>query len=318
MIDSFVGSWKVLLATPRSGKKEVDADHPLRLVYGATDNGEALFFSITEAKPGLPDLSNVVGVERGVRKIDGKWTLSLTLRDPRFQDVFMRLCEDLARRSATAVSELQAMNYFLAGVAEWKQLLRNPLDDRLSLEAIRGLIAELWFGFRYLSQRHSVSAVLAAWTGPMGSPQDFNFAGDQSFEVKSTYADTKSIRVSSADQLDVGGRQLTLAVVGVERSASGAPNAFSLPSLVSEVEAEVKAETSVSDLYRRFDALHLRIADEYYSDFWFEITDLRRFQVTPEFPAIRASHLNTGVQDVTYSIMLRSMSTFLLDDDADD
>lgn len=318
MIDSFVGGWKVLLATPGSGKKEVDADHPLRLVYGATDNGEALFFSITETKPGLPDLSSVVEVERGVRKIDGKWTLSLTLRDARFQEVFMRLCEDLARRSATAISEPQAMNYFLAGVAEWKQLLRNPLDDRLSLEEIRGLVAELWFGFRHLSQHHSVGTVLAAWTGPMGSPQDFNFPGGRTFEVKSAYTDTKSIRVSSAEQLDVGDRQLTLAVVGVERSASGLPNALSLPSLVAEVEARVRAEASVTDLYQRLDALRLSIADEYYSDFWFEITSLRSFQVTPEFPAIRRSHLTAGVEDVTYSVMLSSMTAFLVDEDADE
>ena len=318
MIDSFVGSWNALLAAPGSGKKEVDVDHPLRLVYGATDKGEALFFSITETKPGLPDLSNVVEVERGVRKIDGKWTLSLTLKDARFQEVFMRLCEDLARRSAIAVSELQAMNYFLAGVAEWKQLLRNPLDDRLSLEEIRGLVAELWFGFTYLCRRYSVSTVLTAWTGPMGSPQDFNFPGGRSFEVKSAFADTKAIRVSSADQLDAGDRELTLAVVGVERSAFGLPNALSLPSLLAEVEAKVRADASITDLYQRIDALRLSIADEYYSGFWFEIAELRRFRVTPEFPAIRTSHLPAGVEGVTYSISLSSMSAFQLSSDADD
>ena len=312
MIESFVASWKSLLASPGTGKKEVGTEHPLRLVYGATGHGEALFFCITAIKPGLPELSNVVRVERRVRTLDGKWTLSLTLRDARFLDVFMRLCEDLARRSEVATSESQAVNYFLAGVADWKHLLRNPLDDRLSSEAIRGLIAELWFGFTYLATDYSVSEILEAWTGPMGSPQDFRFPDGQAFEVKSAYADTKSVAVSNAEQLDSSDRPITLAVVGVEQSNTDRTNSFTLPTLIAEIETKVRADAKVADLYSRFDALRLDISDDYYSEFCFEIVGLRRYSVALEFPSIRASALPLGLHRVKYSVALASMTPFLL------
>ncbi|MFT2815560.1 PD-(D/E)XK motif protein [Leifsonia sp. A12D58] len=314
MTSEFVAEWKRLLAAPGSGKKEIAGEYPVRIVYGTNENGAALFFVITDAKPGLPELSRVVNIERGIRTIDGKWTLSLTLVDALFMDVFMRLIEDLVRRLGKATSEAQAINYLLAGIDEWRHLLRNQGDDRLPLEAIRGLVAELWFGFRLLSNERSGDEVVDAWTGPLGSPQDFNFPLGPSYEVKSVHPDSKAITVSSAEQLDVVDHQLSLAVVTLVQVAASVPGSITLRLLVEEAASQFRSgSNTIDEFHRRLDALRVDVSDSYYSDFCFVVSGCRQFEVTDNFPAIRGSLLEAGIDRVTYSVSLSSISEFEID-----
>ena len=313
MTESFSAEWSRLIASSAAGKKDVDLGQPIRLVYGANELGEAVFFTITGIKPGLPELSSAVRVERGVRKIDGRWTLALTLRDKRFTDVFLALCEDLANRTTVANSESQALHFFLTGVLDWKYLLQNPLNARLSNSEIRGLAAELWFGFRNLSVHYSAPEVLDAWTGPLGRPQDFNFPSGIAFEVKSIFADSSSLRISSAEQLDPLDRNLTLVAVVLEPVKDHGPSYFSLQTLVADIEMQLKRSSAeLLKLQERLSALHFDVSDDYYSDFWFSVRDHHRYQVDPDFPAIRASSIPTGLNHIEYSISLASISQYRL------
>jgi hypothetical protein len=309
MTESFVEGWRDLLSEPGATKKEVEYGQPIRLAYGADESGRPVFFSITSSKPGLPDLSNVVTVERGIRKLDGKWTLSLTLRDARLFEVFISLCDDLARRTARALSESQAIAALLEGVAEWKHLLRNIPDNRLSIEGIRGLVAELWFGFGELVNIYSPSDVVSAWTGPLGRPQDFNFPFGKACEVKSRYPDSKSIRISSAEQLDPKDRVLTLAVVTLEPNQNDPSVSVSLRTLVANAEQLLAgSDERIALLHAALDALGVDLLDDYYEDFWFRVVGSRLYSVGESFPSIRASNLAQGIVNVEYSLDLSAVS----------
>ncbi len=99
------------------------------------------FFVVSEAKPGLVTLSDAVVVDRGVRKIDGRWTLSLTLRDRRFVDAFMRLGDDLVDSSRLGGrNESHALQLLARAVEQWKELFKYGAGQRLSLSAIRGVV----------------------------------------------------------------------------------------------------------------------------------------------------------------------------------
>ena len=316
MNETFIEEWRVLLSNPGAGKKDVEYGQPLRLVFGANELGKAVFFSITSAKPGLPDLSNVVNVERGLRNLDAKWTLSLTLRDDRLLNVFMSLCEDLARRTAQTHSESHALSALLEGIAEWKHLLRNVNNDRLSLEEIRGLIGEMWFGFNCLSNKYSAGQVVAAWTGPLGRPQDFNLPGGISYEIKSCYPDSKSLKISSAEQLDPGDRNLTLVAVTLEPAEASTPGATSVRSLASLAESIMGDEGSGITLFRRcLDRLGVDLLDDYYDDFWFVAAGFRLFAIDNGFPTIRASRLDHGISGVQYSIAIASIASYETQDE---
>jgi hypothetical protein len=311
MSDSFADQWRELLAHGSAGKKEVEYGQPLRLVYGATETAKAVFFWITATKPGLPDLSGAVAVERGVRKLDGKWTLSLTLRDDRLLDVFMNLCEDLARRSSVATSETHALTSLLEGLADWKHLLRTMNGEHASSEAIRGLVAEMWFGFTQLTRDLSHGEVLRGWTGPLGRPQDFNFRGGISYEVKSCFGDSKSLRISSADQLDPGDRTLTLAAVTLEGAAPKAADAISIGSLNTLVIEHLGGQPAdVAQLQQCFESLRIDPLDDYYDDYWFVVHGCRLFGVVEEFPAIRMSELRPGIDRVEYSVSFSSIAQY--------
>ena len=310
MTKSIVERWRTILDHPGSGNGEIEGDHPLRIVYGATDLGEAVFFFITDAMPGLPELSRSVRIDRGVRVLDRRWTLSLTLVDDRFREVFLRLFDDLVRRSAHASSERHALALVFSGIDEWKQLLRDNMDKRMTIEAIRGLVAELWFGFRILTRSAHADEVLASWTGPLGTPQDFNFPDGRSYEVKSVHPDSRAMTISSAEQLDSGHRELTLAAVSLVR-VPATPGTISVRSLVQLAKTEISASTHARDeLLDRLDALRVDPDDDYYDEFHFQVRGVRKFSVAPDFPAIRASSLDAGVDRVSYSLRLASITNF--------
>jgi hypothetical protein len=311
MIDTMLARWRESFATPTERKFEVDPDHPLRLIFGADRFGDALFFCISDAKPGLPELSDAVSVERGVRAIDGKWTLSLTLQDPRLLGVFMRLCEDLAHRTAGANSEAQAMRWLLDGVAEWKHLLRTPPADGITIEVIRGLVAELWFARWLLSQaRCSVEELVLSWTGPQGFAQDFIFADGPSYEVKSVHPDAQCVRISSAEQLDPGNLDLSLEIVTLIEATPETTDAVSVRSLYAELEQAAESAGFVDKLRTRIQDLGVDPTDAVYDSNWFVATQKRSFEVNPAFPSIRASKLPSGVDEVTYSITFAAIRSF--------
>lgn len=309
MRESFIERWTLLLSRPGTGQEEVDIEHPLRFVYGTDTYGDALFFVICDEKPDLMDVSDIVRVERGVRSVDGKWTLSLTLVDSRFVKVFMRLGEDLVRRSSSAATEAQALKIFGATVAEWKNLLTNTPIQRLSKGAVRGLLAELWFGFVYLGQDRSAFESLTAWSGPLGRPQDFHFSPNCTFEVKSVYPDSTSVKISSAAQLDSKGMRLILATVTLIDVSSGVRDSFSVSSLIAEIEEKLSADSSaVVDFHRRLRSLGIDLSDDYYSQYHVSVVQCGLYLVDTEFPAIRQSELAIGVESVSYSILLAAVA----------
>ena len=145
-----------------------------------------------------------------------------------------------------------AIQLLVHAVDQWKAFLATVRATTLRAE-IRGVLGELWFGFSRVIESVSPSTVLRAWTGPFGSPQDFNLPSGQSYEVKTVHSDTKSVRISSAEQLDPGARSLELAVVTVTDVDESTDNALSLPSMVERVKAMLDENNNdVDELRVRF------------------------------------------------------------------
>ena len=173
------------------------------------------------------------------------------------------------------------------------------------------MLGELWFGFSRVIESVSPSTVLRAWTGPFGSPQDFNLPSGQSYEVKTVHSDTKSVRISSAEQLDPGARSLELAVVTVTDVDESTDNALSLPSMVERVKAMLDENNNdVDELRVRFRALRLDVTDTYYDDFWFRVDACTTYRVDVAFPAIRRTSLSLAIDNVRYEVALHGVADF--------
>jgi hypothetical protein len=309
MIDTVEDRWRALLARGEPESREVDAESRLRMLIGVSPVGRPYFAVIVAQQPGLPDLTSAIEVTRRQRAADGRWTLTLELQVHALTDAFISLVSDLAAKSAAAASESTALEIFLETLAEWRELLTASVD-RLSEGALRGLIAELWFGFESEVHGHQIPEAARAWAGPFGGAQDFQFpAPGHHFEVKSLRPGRRSVEISSEEQLD--GDNIKLAVVTVEEVAAPS-DGITLPGLVTSIRSRLKDGADRAEFNRRFARLLVDPDDPWYSDQAYTVRRLRVFDVSEEFPALRRSQLPEAIARATYRLDVQHLPKFIV------
>lgn len=310
MIEDFEDRWRTVIAEGAAATREVDATSSLRMICGVDGLGRPLFFIISHNKPGLPHLAGAVGVERRHRELDATWTLSFALNVPALTDVFITLVVDLAARCAKAKTEVAAMETLLDTVEQWQLLLQERFD-RLSEDRLRGLMAELWFGFRSGHHGQPLGEAVRAWSGPYGGEQDYVFPPPGlRYEVKAVRPNREGVEVSSERQLD--GEPIELAAVTIDRSAD--PTSWSLPALVAAIRKALPEPETRVEFNRAFVELRVNLDDAWYADQSFDFHRLRTFAVKPEFPAIRRSELPEALSRTKYRLDLSYVDDFLLTD----
>lgn len=308
MIDSVESRWRALLARGEPDSREVDAESRLRMLIGVSPFGRPYFTVIVSQKPGLPDLTSAIEITRRQRATDGRWTLTLELQVHALTDAFISLVSDLATKGAVAASEREALEIFLDTLAEWRELL-TARAERLPESALRGLIAELWFGFESGAHERPESETTRAWTGPLGGAQDFEFpAPGPHFEVKSLRPSRTSVEISSEDQLD--GENIKLAVVTLEEVRTPSDGIL-LPRIVTSIRSRLRNGVDRSEFNRRFARLFVNLDDSWYSEHAYEVRRLQVFNVTDEFPALRRSQLPRAIARTTYWIDVQHLQQFL-------
>lgn len=306
MTESLISTWRVLNPQPGAGLHLVDTNHPLEFYVGRTDLGRPRLVIRGATKPQMLSLAGVVLVER-FEDQGGKWNLSFTLQDGKFEEVFLRLADDMHARSASAPNEKVAADRVSAVVDEWRRLLKPRPMGLLSMEELRGLVGELWLVQSWFSRNRSVSETVEGWLGPLGLPQDFWFAEDGHAEAKAIGPATTRIRISSAEQLDA--ESLRLLVLLVANTDEKQASAVNLPMLASQVKAAL-AEEGFDDapLQERFLRLGVELGEPFYADSWFVVSQVDVYEVSRDFPAIRASELPEGVDRVKYQIVLSDIA----------
>jgi hypothetical protein len=311
MTEDFITRWRGIIATGGSGKTEVDSTHPLRFIVGVDDRNQPMIFVIVADKPPMPELSGVISVERRQRASDGKWTLALSLTDRRFLDAYLQLAADLVNRTAGASSEVEGMASMFRVIAEWQRLLARGPRAPLSEIGLRGLIAELWFGFCVLPREEAPPKIATAWQGPFGSHQDYVFPLGRRYEVKSRRQEAETIRISSPEQLDASNLILTTAtLVEVDPGLSGS---ISLPELVDQIRSELASTPDAALIFDRgLDALDVDPGDSHYADRCYMVTECSEYEVTEDFPSVRRSSLPNSIVAATYDISISALEGFMI------
>lgn len=293
--------------------RELDDKCPTRLVYGADYLGRLTFGFITKSIPDMPKLSDAVSVERGVRH-DSSWILLLRLDDRHFQDVFVRLCDDIYQAVRQIPNETAGMQRAYTVLEKWRQLFNVKDSRRLSTERCRGLFAELSFGFDVLAPHVGTSLVVEGWQGPFGSDQDYEIDGWH-FEVKSKHPTTRSLQIASEYQLF--GNEIVLVTVDVDDSRVARAESVSLAGYVAALRKRIDEEMADIDLFDSCLAeLGFDINDEYYESVYFTTGDIGYYSVKDEFPKIVPTDLALGVSSTSYRLEIESISSFLIDEES--
>lgn len=303
----FEKAWRESLDAGEQGVQLVEVNHPLEIYCGASDLGSARLMIRSDLKPQLPHLADVVVIDRQPQ--GEKWILSLTLQDRRFLEVFIRLAVHVVERTRSASTEESALEVMTTVFDQWRRLLTPAKVRRLGVDALRGLIGEVWFLQNRACLHRPLDAALAGWLGPLGAPQDFWYEDSEFHEIKSIGPGLSSIKISSAEQLDV--TALELVVLGVPQVPEGTDGATTLLRLIQMLSNSLnEIGVSPEELELKISRVGVDLSDPYYGEMWFQVRSMSRYDVSEAFPAIRASKLPAGIGNVRYALTLASLDPF--------
>ena len=309
-----LATWIQIVAENDGVQRGFD-DHPLRLHFGVDPIGRPIFFLRTADVPPNIELSDVVEVEVRERPAFDEWMLLLTLRDLSYQNTFMDLCLDLAGRAGSEPTEDAALKEFFRTLGQFDDLFAKRRSLGLSQEELRGLVAELWFALRVAAPKTNHSEALQSWKGPFGAPQDFRLESGELFEVKAVHAQSSSVRISSADQLDpVGEDHMTHTVITLEECAPNNTSGMSLSDLIHEFEAGLDTTSNPRDgLEDRLKELQVLNTHRNYPQ-RFVVTGVRHFDVRDGFPRVVRASVPLGIDSLQYRLSLHAIAGFELTD----
>ncbi len=231
-----------------------------------------------------------------------------------FNEVFTHLVQDIIARAARETSEAGAAHVLRARLILWQRLLQRDRTNGLTPEEQRGLYGELHTLETLLLPRLGPLATVQAWTGPLGTPQDFQIPGAIALEVKTSLTRSASdINISSEVQLDdSGSANLYLKHILIEAQRDAGE---SLPALVARVRnILITADPAATDI---FEDLLLEAGysptsnpEVLYREPGYTFRGARMYRVHGDFPRIVRAQLPAGVSNVTYGLSTAALTPF--------
>lgn len=257
------------------------------------------------------DVVRVRGVDIDIRaEQPGTHRLVLRLEKQVDRDLFEGLCHTLTRALVRASDSSSALAVTLAHVRRWKRFFSGNAQ-RLTLDQIRGLYAELTFLLELLDGRLQPADATDAWQGPDRSQHDFVF-GNVAVEIKSLAGtERNAVRISSEDQLESLNDNLFLRIYRLS-DITGANASRSLNGIIDAVR-ELLADADAADAFdRKLAACGYAPLPEY-DEPRYVVSEIRTYLVRSGFPCLVRPMLPTGIFRVSYDLALEAIDTFKCD-----
>lgn len=294
--------WSTLRREEVSVQRRVDARHPLDLYadFERPDRPGLVLFSQT-CPPEAPTLK-AIGIERHQRH-DGRWSLRIFLEEARLLPVFAELCRDIIDCTRTGVDDLRASGVILSRIDRWRSLLQAE-PSGLSRSIIRGLIGELLFLETELLPTIGPDEAVLAWTGPLGTDQDFRLPSGLKIEVKTVDRDADRVRINGLSQLDGGADPVLLAIVRVEDTGHDAAGALTAPRLIARIREQLSGAPGAREAFEALLRMLGWTDSNAGPDVVVRLTRIDHHPVTAQFPRLTPSSVPTGVTEASYTITI--------------
>ena len=301
-----------------ASSRRVDASLP-RDIFWAVDVDRHCLLILQHAVSNKPKtrLPKLRGLQVESRTSDGGslGLLIVRLMDDEQREIFHLLCLDIIEVTSRAKSEQEAIEWFIARTWRWHWLLRGGRGGRLSDEEQKGLLGELVVLRSILFPAIGVEKSLKSWTGPFGSPKDFEI-GRVCVEAKAHRgAATPYITVSSEYQLDIEGIvALFLHISEITAAAGEDEHAVTVTEVVQLLLGEVRKHNASLDalLEQCLIAAGFNWTDDYSDTKWI-LGPEHIFEVKENFPRITPRMLPSGVSRVRYAVSLVDCEPFRSD-----
>lgn len=299
------------------GKSSVDSrrvDHAGKWnFFWAIMPGEDPALALVLHAPPVPALKmpKLRSLETGLASLTGGPAFYLRLKDHAQLELFETLCRDVVDCAEQAKTEADALTRAIGRTCRWHHLLRGGRGDGLSEEEQKGLIGELTV-LEWLAGVIGPRATITGWTGPMGSPKDFEFYG-HCVEVKARRTAAQPyVQILNEFQLaDVLDHRLWLSVVAVDKVAE--PFGNSLDFFVDRVASRFRSGDADLELLweTAISATGYRVEDDYSAARWV-VGDPAWYDVRDGFPRVDLP-LRAGVGSLKYAIALAACEPFKID-----
>lgn len=280
-----------------------DASHPFDWRVDSRDRISSL--ALVTEYPMDFESTRFINVTNELR-FDGGSNIKFDLIDSQYSLMFDAFCRTLIEDSRHFAPNAAGVKHILRVYNNWKKMFTGP--KRLELREIRGLIGELSFLRDYLFGRYGQSVSLQAWMNLKFGKQDF-IVNDTWYEVKTASSDSQVVRISSLDQLDRDSYG-ELAVVFLSKSSSVSSKAVTLNSIYREVRDSFESDLD-RDLFVQIMS-SIGYADKTsYDEHPFEISSIRRYSVSGDFPRLRRSTLSIpAISNAEYDLLIQMITKY--------
>jgi hypothetical protein len=315
-IDNPWQSINVPTAIEQYGALRVDPDLKWNFFWALGINQTyGLILQYSENSVAEIDLPNLKGIDLAHLPSTpgpGTETLLLKLIDAEQRDLFRNLCIDLIESTRGCSDESEAVSMVTGRAWRWHHLLRGGSGGKLSVEQQKGLIGELMVLERVLLANMDASDAVQSWTGPLGSPKDFEI-GKIGIESKARRGmASQYLTISSAFQLDDNSvDSLYLCVSDLNPAPSDSIDSFTLSDVCSRVlDVIATSDPGAISVFENLLAASGFGWEDDYTDRTFVEGTHRAFRISDGFPKITPGNCGPGVSEVRYNISLSDCEEF--------
>ncbi|MGI8527247.1 MAG: PD-(D/E)XK motif protein [Pseudolabrys sp.] len=295
--------WNSLRHETVDAQRRVDAAHPLDLYADFEQPDRPGLILFCDERPNDVPPLKAIATDRRQRQ-DGRWSMRIYLEEPRLLPVFAELCRDIVEFTRYNARSALPSGLVLSRIERWRSLMQ-PQPAGLSGAQLRGLIGELLVLERELLPMLGSDKAVSAWTGPLGTSQDFRLPDGRKLEVKAIDRHADRVQINGLDQLDSGGDPLELVVVRLEDTGIDAEGAVTAARLVEELRARLSqapAALQTFEMLLRF--VGWDDGAETDSSITVRLERIDRYKVDEGFPRLTAATVPAAVAEAAYKIVL--------------
>ncbi|MDB4464352.1 PD-(D/E)XK motif protein [bacterium] len=243
--------------------------------------------------------------------------IAIRLDNEFFIDLFNDLIASIYNQVYEKKQTPELSNEFVQIFNRWSDFFDNSKSQRLSPDALQGLMGELTYLGHLLgdAKQSTVNEILESWRGPFNARTDF-ILPEKHVEVKTISNSSKQVTISSEYQLDgESGLGIELVVIYFEIEPV---NGVSLREKVDELRElvyQLHGDYSLLlDRLKKLGVLPTNIG-EYDNTRFKYLTNSIYDAATDGFPKLVRSAISSDINSVRYTLKLHNLSEFLIAED---
>lgn len=236
---------------------------------------------------------------------DGTWVLSFRLVQSDNEEVFLRFCWDIIE-SSRDVSE-NIIDFIVGRYLKWQRLMEYKRPNILPAASQKGLMGEMMF-LTECTKTMGAQKALESWCGPEGADQDFIY-DDTWAEIKATTLASKTISISSLEQLDIG-IDGSLVLYRLDKTTESDTSGFALADMVQNTRTLFSTNLKCKELFE------LRLFQYGYKDLpeygkqKYRFCGAEEYLVDKTFPRLTKGNIAYQITSANYTIDLASIVLF--------